>query len=75
MGLSEHCNEVLDSIRRGDSTPWSSIQDAPLTLQTGVLYVLHSSYTEVTMLLIVPVHACDIDTVTFLRKFFGAFIA
>jgi hypothetical protein len=61
-------NEVLDSIKRGDSTPWNSIQAAPLTLPTGVTYALNPSYTEVTIL-IIAVNTCDICTLTFLRKF------
>lgn len=37
-------NEVLDSIKRGDSTPWNSIQATPLSFQTGVLCALNSLY-------------------------------
>jgi len=37
-------NEVLNSIKRGDSTHWNSIQAAPLSFQTGVLCTLNSSY-------------------------------
>lgn len=39
-----NANEVLDSIKRGDSTPWNSIQAAPLSFQTDVLCALNSSY-------------------------------
>lgn len=37
-------NEVLYSIKCGDSAPWNSIQAAPLSFQTGVLCTLNSSY-------------------------------